>query len=315
MQMDCDLGFGEPEIKLIKACVKNPPDFEEAERLIISGANVNAVEENGFGFDVLSAIFLWIPEDYPEDLDPKDCGYYDLQVAHFLIEHGFNTQKHGFHALHALLLSAGGEYIFDTAKLILKNGVYADNSKWEGLLEAVATEESFYSCAPNLWWANLDHAYYELLSANHKNKPFEGIELCKTCIDKRISSIYVHAERNQEWHLHDKNRDILFCEPLVICCEDKNVVIRWRPNIYVNQYIFAEMSQGIADVSEYFGSDIIGHLVTSVKLRYKIIKHETTHFIQPIIILILENGKRIRFTTNFGETAKKNVKIFFSVYG
>ena len=55
------------------------------------------------------------------------------------------------------------------------------------------------------------------------------------------------------------------------------------------------------DLSETFCTDIIGQTIQSVSFDHKTVVKGTTHYGQPTIIIELSNGKKLKFSHNFGE--------------
>ena len=65
------------------------------------------------------------------------------------------------------------------------------------------------------------------------------------------------------------------------------------------------------DISTAFGKDAIGRRIKSISFDHKDVIKGTTHYGQPIIIMELANGKKLKFTHNFGELPDKEAQSRF----
>lgn len=321
-----DYGFGELGNKLMDVFGKYPPDFKEAEKLIALGADINLT--NKYGETILSETLKGFGQESnaeKNDLCGKEtCNgcinksdqscFYD--IISFFIDNGFDTQANGVSFLHSLVFSSYDECILNAAKLILKNGVRFEGKQLEGCLGTIGTEESYQRCCnENHKLENLFYTYYEIVNAYGKGYPFECIEYYSSCIGKRIESVKVlrSAGETKECFSCAKPMSFLHYEPMVICCEDKNVVIKSSPNIYVSAYIFDNPNMEVIDCSGYFRNEVIGHEITFIEFDHKSISHDTMIYGQPIINIHVDNGMQLRFTTNFGEVDKKDTQVLYGI--
>ena len=62
----------------------------------------------------------------------------------------------------------------------------------------------------------------------------------------------------------------------------------------------------LTDVS-YFFKDIIGNTIKSFNFDNRLIKkYSSEHYNQPIVVIETEEGRKIKFSVNFGEVSKKD---------
>lgn len=83
-------GFGILEDRLIDALARFSPKFDEEEKLITQGADVNALSKNSDEDNVLSNILEALAFDHN---DEKSVAETAAQVIRFFLEHGFDMHK------------------------------------------------------------------------------------------------------------------------------------------------------------------------------------------------------------------------------
>ena len=92
-------------------------------------------------------------------------------------------------------------------------------------------------------------------------------------------------------------------------CGDKVLILRKGVHILFMNNRLAEALQ--IDLSARFRSDVIGKTIQSVSLDHKTVVKGTTHYGQPTIIIELSNGKKLKFSHNFGELPDRETQTRF----
>lgn len=337
--MDC---YRPIDRQLIDACQAYPPDFTAIRRLVMQGADVNAVSANDADDCVLSEIIFGYPEiselraAYCESCKDENCvgcsldipdadGRYLPQIIQFFLENGFDvTRDNGFagaRVLESLKLSSFDRYILDGCKLLLHAGAdpslsgYTDDD--ESVLSSVATEASFQRCCEaNHALENLFETMYQIMDAKRQGKNFWLIEYYDVCIGRRIDSIRLYSSEAPLKgvfpivSLRSRHRNC-FLDTVVLDCGGKQLCVTRYVDLFVDPHIPQNAAEH-ADLAPRF-PDCVGHMITAIDFDHAAIQRGTTFYGQSIVLIRLDNGKTIRFSTNFGEMPEKDAVAWFSI--
>lgn len=284
--------FPEKEEELLRALTGREPDYRTARSLIKEGANVNGQEGCLFAKIIL-------------DTEGEDVS---LRNARFLIRNGFDARKNGEHALSEMLYDESGRRIFDVMKLLLSAGLdRAGLETLTDLLSSVGTKESYsICCEQQIEKNNLYYAAYELLDAALRKRPYKEIGIWEDCIGLRIDQI-CSSWRSRETTYRDSGR-IILQKPLYLRCGGKTVVIQGRPNIFLQSWEEVKHGRKLASLDLF--DEMIGAVITDVQFAFRVIDCNDAEWTQPVITLVLDNGRQVRFSSNSGEVRRCLIRTY-----
>lgn len=286
------------EKKLFEALTAENPDFRSAQTLIENGADIHAHRGSWYLF------YEIIDKIRSED----DC----FNMAKFLLENGFDAKQHGVDAFIRFAYGETSTRLFALCKLLLSAGMdHADPEQLEQLLGALGTEESYSSCCEHDHEKeNLYYATYELVDAAWKGKDYAGIGYWKECIGLRVEKICALTKAEKIVSLNPLHR-YEYRKPVIFKCGDRAVILETGPNIYLQSWQSIKRGKKEAPLNDYF-ADIIGSTVTNIVFEHCSCRRGNTNYIQPIIQISFDNGKRIRLSRNAGEVPPHHSKAYFT---
>ncbi|MCQ2513224.1 MAG: hypothetical protein MJ092_07570 [Lachnospiraceae bacterium] len=291
--------FGKSEDQLLRLCRANQPDYEKIQQRIYDGVDLNIVGE--YGENILTAVYRY-----------KEHGNNFPIITQLFINSGFDVKKYGLSCVNALVYSSYDKFIFLAAKLLLEAGADGDEKRWDSLLEAIGTEESYQRCCENNHECeNIYYALYEIVDRAHKKLPYNDLELWDSFIGCGITSILSFSTTAESIMPIGRNK-FSFPDKLYICSEDRVLVIEGNPNIYSRTNPFPEMEIDKCIPVDDLNS-ILGATVTSISFEHSEVSSGTTTYRQPIIFINLDNKMRVRFSTNFGEVPKGESVTYFEI--
>ena len=294
-----DYRFGKLEDKLLRLCNANQPDYEKIQQRISEGANVNAISNNGE--NMLTAIYR---NQVHGDKFPG--------ITQLLLNAGFDAEKYGLNCISALVFSSYDKNIFLAAKLLLEAGADSDEKQWDSLLESIGTEESFQRCCENDHKCeNIYYTFYEMVNNAHKKMPYNDINLWDCFIGQKVVTI-LSPNSNLEIIKPLRSGRYAIPDQLIFCSEDRTLIIEGNPNIYsrANPVPTVDMGKCIP-VDEL--NCVLGSFVTDITFKHSEVSFGTMNYRQPNIYIKLDNGIRIRFSTDFGEVPKENTSTYFEI--
>ena len=286
--------------KLAEACDRPIPDFAEISELILAGADTNQLDR--FGDSIFDSVFIQVlyyranDEDVPEK--EKQKVYDDAKsLVALMAEHGWDTRRYGLAVMEQLAHSFYDHSVFDLAKSFLRLDLGNDQQAYESLLEGFGTAESYQRCCEQDHEAeNLFYTIYEMVEAKRNGNSYEGIELYREAVGRTIDRIVYFNESDTTVA---KGSFTEFYADIGFACGDKMLVLRDGINILLMNDRAAEVPQ--IDFSDAFGENTVGEKIISISFDHKSIVKGNTRYGQPIIIIELANGKKLKFSHNFGE--------------
>lgn len=340
--MGWDYGYGKLENEIIDLFCSVEPDFNKAEELIEAGADLNAKgkEEDE---NILSEILMgyWSLQsdnkcDACKECDDETChncehnivltfniGQSMCDTIHFFLEHGFDVNKNGgsfgAQCLHALAFATFDRYIIDATKILLDSGatncpVYPTADEDETPWDFIAMEGNYQSTANhNYALANIFEAVYQIYQAIDVGRPYGGIDSYEAAIGKKVMKVL--AEKNGEKPIFYKidlpeyKKENCFNNSLYFIFEDCFLVATEYAEFWVDTVL---PDVELVDVSEFF-YDIIGSEIKSFTYSNRDIIKGINRYGQPITVIEMESGKRIKFSINFGEVQKEGRAAFFEL--
>lgn len=150
--------------------------------------------------------------------------------------------------------------------------------------------------------------------AIEENRPYQGIDSYEAAIGKKITRVLAFDSERKGvfYHLFSatSNRQNCYNAKLYFVLEDGSSLITTENTaLWVDSYI---SSSPPINVSENF-KDIIGKTITKITFEYSNIVIGTSHHIQPIINITMNNGTMLRLTNNFGETEDADYAAYYSI--
>lgn len=279
---------------LVKACERR--DLEEIKTFVKAGADTNQVDK--YGNSIFEFVFVDNLQDTREN--PKELHKtVELikEIIPLMIDNGWDMKKFGIPTLHQFLFSTYDHITFDLYKFMLQYDLTDNPKDYEEALEGIGSEESYQRCCEeNHELENLFYSIYEMVDAKMEGRSYEGIELYYNAVGLTIDKILYFNETNS---LGIKSDFTEFNADIGFVCGDKLLVLKDGINILFMNDRLSETPQ--VNISNVFGKDVIGRKINSIYFEHKTIVKGTTRYGQPTIIIELKNGKKLKFTHNFGE--------------
>ena len=292
--------------KLALACDKATPDLDEIKELIVAGADTNQL--NKYGDNIFDDVFLKVLYVVRDDakLLPKAVEKIKEIIA-LMIDNGFDIKRFGISTMSQFKFATYDLFTFDLYRFMLQYDLTDDPKAYEETLEGVGGEESYQRCCENNHdLENLFYAIYEMVEAKMEGRNYKSIEPYYGIVGLTIDKIIYFSDSNT---LVEKNEFTEYNADIGFVCGNKLFVVREGVNIlFMNDRI---NEQPKADISSVFGKDAINRTIKSVSFGHKDIIKEKIHYGQPTIIMELTNGKKIKFTHNFGELSDKETQSRF----
>lgn len=292
--------------KLALACDKATPDLDEIKELIVAGADINQL--NKYGDNIFHDVFLEVLYAVRDDakLLPKAVEKIKEIIA-LMIDNGFDIKRFGISTMSQFKFATYDLFTFDLYRFMLQYDLADDPKAYEETLEGVGGEESYQRCCEhNHDLENLFYAIYEMVEAKMEGRDYKSIEPYYGIVGLTIDKIIYFSDSNT---LVEKNEFTEYNADIGFVCGNKLFVVREGVNIlFMNDRI---NEQPKVDISSVFGKDAINRTIKSVSFGHKDIIKEKTHYGQPTIIMKLTNGKKIKFTHNFGELPDKETQSRF----
>lgn len=283
--------------KLRKACAD--ANLDEIQKLVISGANPNLLDE--YGESMFEHVFIYALDRGIDEVEFSTEEYDEIinqvkNTINTLIHYGWDVQKYGLRVMRQFIFLANQKLAFDLMKFFLDFDLGDDKTKYESLLEGIGTEESYQRCCENDHDSeNLFYTMYEIVNAKMENRSYKNIELYYEAVGLKIDKVLYLGKEGivlSKAGATEYNDDICFV------CGEKILVIKESVNIlFINDIINEEH----VEIPNLFGDDVIGAKIVDVSFEHKEINKGTTCYGQPTIVLSLDSGKKLKFTHNFGE--------------
>lgn len=288
--------------KLVLACDKALPDLDEIKELILAGADTNQFDK--YGEHIFNRVFLEVLYENCENkkITPTIVAKIK-EIIPIMIDNGWDIKKFGLSTMNQFKFSTYDPFTFDLYRFMLQFDLTDDPKRYEDTLEGIGGEESYQRCCEeNHELENLFYAIYEMVEAKMEGRDYTSIEPYYDAVGMTIDKIVYFSNSNtmvEKENYTEYNADIGFV------CGDKLLVMRNDVNIlFMNNRIY---EQPQIDISSVFGKDAINRQIKSISFQHKNVIREYTHYGQPTIIITLTNGKKLKFTHNFGELPDKKL--------
>lgn len=330
--MAFDYGFGSLENELIELFDKTSPDFAKAEKLLLSGADINALgkesEENVLSKSLEEYLFCakWNKlDDYRcTEEDDLTRGSTLCEIIRFFLAHGFDVNKEngcfGAQCLYTLVLSTFDRYMIEASKILFdagaKNRTISDNAdEDETPWDFVASEGSFQdTCEGNHSLSNIYEALYQIYQAVDDGNPYNGIDSYECAVGKKIIKVLASPNNDKPSIFYSMNlptftKENCFTSDLYFIY-DGGVLRTTRFADFWVDTILPEAE--LIDVSEIFPG-IVGKTIKNFSFSNRCVRKETTTYTQPITEIETEDGQCIKFSINFGDVEDKDRAAFFEL--
>ncbi|MBR3869887.1 MAG: hypothetical protein IKJ17_00065 [Clostridia bacterium] len=289
--------------KLALACDKETPDLDEIKELIVAGADTNQL--NKYNDNIFDDVFLEVLYDVRDDAKKLPITVKKIkEIISLMIDNGFDIKRFGLSTMSQFIFATYDLFTFDLYRFMLQYDLADGPEAYEDTLEDIGTEESYQRCCEHDHdLENLFYAIYEMVEAKIEGRNYKSIELYYGAVGLTIDKIVYFSDSNtmvEKKTFTEYNADIGFI------CGDKLLVMRDSVNILFMNDRVSEQPQ--IDISSLFGKDVIGRKIKSVSFDHKDVIIGMTYYGQPTIIIELTNGKKLKFTHNFGELSDKETQ-------
>lgn len=342
--MSYDYGYGTLGNQMIELFTKAEPDFGAAEALIRQGLDINMTghyDDENLLSEIIreycssARIFLFSEVCGPCDGDAcNECekikklnshvGPTLCAIIRFFLDSGFDVEKYdgcfGAQCLWALTHSTFDHSMIQATKILLDAGAKdreispSADSIGDTPWEAMASECSYLrNCEHNLSISNIYYAVCEIYWAMKDGRPYSGIDWYGKAIGEKI--IRVLAERNGEkpvlftLDLPELQKENCFTKTIYFVYDGGALLANPYADFRTDTIL---PEKELVDVSEHF-EKILGDTIKQFSFNHKSMKKGTITYVQPIIIMEMDSGKKIKFSVNFGEVPDENRAAFFEI--
>lgn len=292
--------------RLVLACDKATPNLNEIKELIIAGAETNQL--NKYGENIFEDVFLELLYDICDNGKSRRELSENVEkikeTISLMIEYGFDIKRFGLAIMSQFMFSTYDVHTFDLYRHMLQFDIADDSKAYEDILEGVGTEESFQRCCENNHdLENLFYAIYEMIDAKKEGRDYTSIEPYYDAVGMTIDKIVYFNEAETMVKQNDYTE---YYADIGFVCGDKLLVMCNSVNILFMNDRIAECPQ--IDISAIFGKDAIGRKIKAISFDHRDVVKGTTYYGQPTIIIELANGKKLKFSHNFGELPDKKAQ-------
>lgn len=335
-----EYGFGYYEDKLIALFRSGKPDFETADELIRSGADINAEGKNG-DENILSEILCgyWASDTGKQDCGNEscqrssckgcpqhqsrnpDCGAAMIEVIQYFLRNGFdvnrNDGKYGAQCLFALTTSVFDRHIIDATKLLFDAGakntcISSNPNENETPLDAIETEGS---CQDTIYHnhhlGNVYEAVYQIYQAVEDGRDYSGIDSYEAIYGKRIERILsAKPGKNAaffEIDLPESKHKNCFTQKLFFITDGGALITTQYADFWFDKML---PDVETVDVSDHFPG-IVGAVVKRFHYGHNEIRNWATTYGQPVVTIEMDNARAVTFTINFGEVSNEDRAAYF----
>lgn len=327
--MAYDYGYGELNNKLIELFNTSTPDFQAAEELIRQGADVNAIgreDDENILSNILSSFGLLESENDIENKCDGDgttvpLGATMCEVIRFFLSHGFDVTKcdgrFGAQCLYELTLSTRDRYIIEATKILLdagaKNCPISLEPNEETPCDTIGYEVSYQdTCEGNHHLGNIYEAVYQIYQAIKDGKPYGGIDSYEKSIGKKILKVLVKSTPESIFYpinLPQFSKKNCYTTTLYFIYEGGILISTQYADFWTDTML---PDEPLIDVSQYFDG-IVGSKIINFEYDHKTIIKGTTSYGQPITTIEMSSGRKVRFSTNFGEVDEEERAAYFEL--
>ena len=294
--------------RLRAACDKDKKNLDEIKELIVAGADTNQLNE--CGDNIFESVFLEVLYDAYDDTVKLSIIVEKIKnLIQIMVDAGWDVKRFGASTMNQFKFSTNDRFVFDLYRFMLQYEVSDNRQVYEDILSEVGTEESYQRCCEHDHkLENVFYAIYEMIEAKMKGKNYESVEPYYNATGMKIDKI-IYFDKTDSTVV--KKDFIEFNADMGFVCENKVLVLRNGINIlFMNDRLDSEPQ---IDISNMFEKGVINSRIQSVSFdHHTLIKH-ATHYGQPMICVALDNGRKIKFTHNFGELPDKKMQSRFWV--
>lgn len=338
-----DFGFDDLGNKIVNLFRSGAPDFEAAEELIKQGANLNATGKND-NKNILSEIlcaYWWsaygdtisdacenCEDDHCDDCEHNknlnpDLGQSMCKIIRFFLNHGFDVTKcdgcFGAQCLWALTLSTFDRYMIEATKILLDAGARNrsispsstddDDTPWN----YIATEGSYQGTSGhNHATSNIFEAVYQIYQAIEDGRSYSGIDSYESAVGKKILKVLAESNKDQPvfypMDLPEFKKDKCYTQNLYFVY-DGGVLITTQYADFWTDTILPNVE--LVDVSEHF-KGVVGSTIERFIYSHKSVFNKTEYG-QPITMIEMSSGVKVKFSINFGEVHEEERAAYFEL--
>ena len=341
------MAFGPLEEQLVALFRAGAPDLPAAEALLLQGADINAsgmdedesiLSEILFAYGATQRIHSESDDSPCSECERVSCsgcvhnqnpepGRSMCEVIRFFLSHGFDVHKNngrfGKECLFNLTLSTYDKYMPEAIKILLDAGAQnsiastgPDDSDDETPMDFIYNEGGSLRCGHHDYAkATYFDAALVIYQAAEDGRPYAGIDSYETAIGKKI--LRVLAESSDDAPVFfPMDRPGFKKDTCFNCClyfvYDGGVLNVTQYGDYWTDTVMPDLP--MTDVSAYFGG-IVGHTVRRFIFDHREIAADSTEYTRPVVTIETDTGRRVTFSTNFGEVAEDDFAAYFELGG
>lgn len=291
--------------ELLEACTGYNYDLDKIKELVLAGADTNQL--NKFGDNIFDDVFLDTLYNVRDNIEELSETVEKIkEIIPIMINAGWDIKKFGIPTMNQFVFSTYDRFTFELYKFMLQYDLTDNPKDYESALECVGTEESYQRCCEeNHDLENMFYSIYEIIEAKMEGRNYHSIELYYDAIGLTIDKVIYFDGENTTVTKSDfieYNADIGFV------CGNKLLILRKGVNILFMNDRFGDQPQ--IDISDIFNTCLGSH-IEKISFEHKTVVDGTTHYGQPTIIIKLSNGKKMKFSHNFGELPDKQAQSRF----
>ena len=287
-------------------------DIEGMLRLVREGADPNLRDSSGDSC-IGEAVADYVVDGNRAENDdsPTDTQATVARAMEYVREAaalGWDVGRFGSEVMAIVAFSLDG-FVFEFLRFMLQAGAVVSDGE-DGLLDVLSTEESYQRCVQNDHCVeNLLYAAYEMVQAAAEGRAYDGIYPFPGAEGMRIDRIVC---LNDPHFALQADGATEFDGDIGFISGDRMLVVRDCLNLPF-------MNDRIGETPQRDGNDLFGPGVTGGKVREVSFSHRNVrrkdgaNCGQPTLTLTPDDGKKLRFTHNFGENGDAPVQARFWV--
>lgn len=342
--MAYDYGYGDLGNKLVELFQSEKIDFDAAEDLIRQGADVNTIGKDG-NENILSVVIENLCTSGSDDAASEACnncerddctgcehscdsrqnpGRFMCAVIRFFLDHGFDVNQcdgcFGAQCLEALTLSTFDRYMIEATKLLLDAGaknrttLLTSTDEFETPWVSINMEGSYQgTCEHDHAVANIFYAVYQIYQAVEDGRPYSGIDAYEMAVGKKVLKVLAESNGTDPVFftidLPEYKKDNCYTDTLYFVYEGGVLVSTQYAEFWTDTILPAT---NLVDVSEQFDG-MVGNVIRRFTFDHRSIEKGTTEYGQPITVIEMDSGRKVRFSINFGEVEEENRAAFYEL--
>lgn len=312
--------YGVLEDQLIDLLRSGVPDFDRADELIQLGADLNAMgrrdDEN-----ILSEILRGYGKRvHLTDNDPEP-GHFMCHIIGYFLYFGFDVNRmdgcFGAQCLAALAFSTFDRHMIAATKMFLDRGArngpispFSDETPWSII---AAEENDARTCHWDHALENIYEAVCQIYQAVEEGRSYRGIDSYEQAIGQKVLNVLAEEdEERSTFYPLDRpgfKSENCFGTPLYFRFEHETLVVTAEGKFWTT-VLLPEIR--VVDVSEHFPG-VVGSVIQNISFDHREVRKGDACYGQPITILEMDSGQRVKFSINDGEVEEEERAAYFAL--